>query len=101
MRRREGIAPRARRIIADVADLVLEAPIRRALAVLLVAVKRENACMARLVGVLADFRDVAVLILDVAVLIADARVEVVALAALDGVVEAERSDARMAECVEA
>lgn len=101
LRRRKGIAPRARRIIADMADLVLEAPIRRALAVLLIAVERENARMARLVGVLADFRDVAVLILDVAVLIADARVEVVALAALDGVVEAERSDARMAECVEA
>lgn len=82
-------------------DLVLEAPIRRALAVLLVAVERENARMPRLVGVLADLRDIAILILDVAVLIADARVEVVALAALDSVVEAERSDARMAECVEA
>lgn len=100
LRRREGIAPRARRIIADVAELVLETPIRRALAILLVAVEREDACMARLVGILADLWDIAVLILDVAVLIADARVEVVALAALDGVVEAERSDARMTECIE-
>ena len=82
-------------------DLVLEAPIRRTLAVLLVAVEREDACMARLVGILADLWDIAVLILDVAVLIADARVEIVALAALDGVVEAERSNARMTECIEA
>ena len=83
------------------ANLVLKAPVCRTLTVLFIAVERENARIARLIGVLADLRDIAVLILDIAVLVTDARVEVVALAALDGVVEAERGDARMAESVEA
>ena len=76
-------------IIADMANLVLKAPVCRTLTVLFIAVERENARIARLIGVLADLRDIAVLILDIAVLVTDARVEVVALAALDGVVEAK------------
>lgn len=85
------------RIIADMAPFVFRAPVRGALAVLFVAVEREDGGVARLVRIrAAPVGKGAVFIFDIAVFVAQACIKIMALAALDGVVEAERSDAGMA-----
>ena len=73
------------------AKFVFKAPVCRALVVLFIAIKRPHSCISRFIIILYRmiFPEITILILNIAVLIADARIEVVALAALGGVVEAK------------